>query len=235
MSDFSTKDKDKDITDLEKDIEDYCWNYRELADIEKQDIKALYLTWKKALNNKIIIEDIHKTNIRVSDDIICNNKILWKNVSKENSLHFLNCSDITIVITPKVNHVTVERSQNINLRVVKGSISGLDLIKCDNVITVLNSGSTYFIDISTSNQCSFIFCESVAKNIMITTQNSHNINFKVVADLSGITKNVYKINLGMFQEFRIYSFHLDDNEILGLYITIPEKSDMSYLVLPTNN
>ena len=211
MSDLDrAQDLDKEMQKLNEELEDYSFSIRELQEGEKQNIRNLYRLWKTSINKKIVLSDLHSTNVRVNTDIMCNKEVLWHNIKQDHTLHFLNCSDITIIINPKVNHVTIERCKNVNIRVVNGSISGIDLIKCDNVTCVFNSKTVNFMDISECTQCLFILSESVAKNIIITVTSAFNINFRIVSDTSGITKNNYKTNMNVFQSSTMYSFDSSD-------------------------
>jgi hypothetical protein len=231
----STKSKEleDDLSKLNCDIEDYCWNVRELSNDEKKDIRDLYTLWKTCLNKKIVIENVSKSNIRVThDNLTCNGKMIWSDIKSHHSLYFVNCSDITIIVTPKVNHITLDRCNNINFKCVGGSISGIDIIKCSNITSVFNSKSVYFLDISNTTQCLFILSETAAKNIMMQTTNSYDLNFKTISDVSGLTKNIYKTNMNVFQDTSIYSFHSNDNNDLSLFISV-NHSKKTYLVLPS--
>lgn len=220
MSDsVRTQDLEKEIEQLNEELEEYCWNIRELQEGEKQDIRNLYRLWKTSINKKIVISDLHKTNVRVSSDILSNKEVLWHSIKQDHSLHFLNCSDITIIVNPKVNHITIERCKNVNIRVVNGSISGIDFIKCDNVTSVFNSKNVNFMDISDCTQCLFILSERVAKDIVITVTSAFNINFRIVCSLTGITRNNYRTNMNVFQNSTMYSFKPDDKDELSLYMS----------------
>ena len=224
-------DLENELNNLNTDLNNYCWNVRELSDAEKNDIKELYKLWKSCLNKKIVIDGVNSTNIRVSDKInFSDGTVIWDDVKCHHSLHFANCSNVTIIITAKVNHITFERCTNINVRSTGGSISGIDIIKCNDITTIFESSSVYFVDISNSTGCSFILSEKIAKDIMITTTSSYNIQFKTVCDISGITKSTYKTNMNVFQNYAIYSFHMN-NDGLSLYISVPH-SDRIHLVLP---
>lgn len=206
---------EKELEQLDEELEEYCWNVRELSDLEKNDIKDLYTLWKTCLNKKIIVKDLHDTNIRVNHEIKCGTEILWTNVKIHHTLHFISCSNITIIVNPKVNHITLENCQNVNFRVVGGSISGIDIINSTNITCVFNASDVSFIDISNTTQCLFILSESVARNIMINVAHSFNLNFKTVDNLTGVTKNVYKTNMNIFSGISIYKF---DNDNLVLKI-----------------
>jgi len=222
---------EEELGKLDQELDDYCWNVRELSTDERNDIKELYKMWKTCLNKKLIIDNIQNSNIRISDKILNGGKVLWEDVKRHHSLHFLNCENVTIVISEKVNHITLERCKNVNIRSTGGSVSGIDIIKCNNVTHIFESGKIYFMDISNTTQCSFILSEEIAKDIMITTTSSFNLNFKTICSQSGVVKNRYKTNMNIFQSFAIYSFHTDDDDILSLYIVVP-NSDSFHLVSP---
>ncbi len=226
-----SKELTQKITELNDELEEYSWNVRELSENEKEDIRNLYILWKTALNKKIVIDNVHNSNVRISNNVICDKKVLWEDVKPHHSFHFVDCSDITIVINPKVNHITLERCSNVNFRSTGGSISGIDIIRSTNVTSVFSSKSVKFIDISNATQCTFILSETIAKDIMITTTNSFNLNFRVISDASGVTKNTYKTNMNIFQDSTIYSFHSNDNDTLFLHVSIP-RSRNDYDIMP---
>jgi mRNA-degrading endonuclease HigB of HigAB toxin-antitoxin module len=212
-----------DLEQLNQELEEYCWDVKELTNGEKDDIKNLYKTWKSCLNKKIIIQDLHNTNIRVIDNITYNGQILKKNIKKHHTLHFINCSDSTIIITPKVNHITLENCKNINFRSRNGSISGMDLINSNNITLIINSQTVNFIDVSNTTECMFILSESVAENLIIITTNAYNLDYRLVDDNNGTLKNTFKTNMNMFQSVSIYTFQLTNEDVLSLYI-IPNIS-----------
>lgn len=215
-----------EITKLNTEIEEYCWNVRELSQDEKNDIRDLYRLWKTSFNKKIVIDNIHNSNIRISDNVVGDGKVLWEDVKPHHSFHFIDCSNITIVINPKVNHVTLEKCNNVNFRSVGGSISGMDLINSSNITSVFNSKYINFMDISNATQCLFILSETIAKNIMITSTSSFNLNFKVIADGSGVTKSTYKTNMNVFQDSTVYRFNSSqDGDGLVLHVSIPKLGD----------
>lgn len=218
------------LAELAQDLEDYSWNIKDLNEDEKNVIKNLYKAWKTSLNQKIIIENLHNTNIRVMNNITQNSKLLWPLVEQHNTLFFTNCSNMTIIVNPKINHITLENCKNINFRTKGGSISGMDIINSSNITTIFDSHTVNFVDISNSTQCLFILSESVAKNIIMITTSSYNINFKIVADNSGVCQNTFKTNMNLFQPSAIYNFVSQDNN-LSLYITIPQTGE-GYIILP---
>jgi len=222
---------EKELGKLDQDLDDYCWNVRELSPQERDDIKELYRLWKTCLNKKLIIDNIQDSNIRISNKILNNGDVLWDDVKKHHSLHFINCQNVTIVISEKVNHITIERCSNVNIRSTGGSISGIDIIKCSNVTHIFESGNISFMDISNTTECLFILSEKIARDIMITTTCSFNLHFKTICNYSGVVKNTYRTNMNVFQSYAIYSFHLDDENNLSLYIVTP-NSDNIYLVTP---
>lgn len=221
----------EELEKLDQDLDNYCWNVRELTTDEKNDIKELYTLWKSCLNKKIVIDDLHNENIRVSNRITSRNNIIWDDIKQHHSLYFTGCSDSTIIITTKVNHITLEDCKNINIRTTGGSISGIDVINCSNVTHIFESGSIYFMDISNTTECTFILSEKIAMDIMISTTNSYNLHFKTICDNTGVTKNTYKTNMNIFQSYAIYSFHMNE-DILSLYIVMPNSNDV-HLVQPT--
>lgn len=226
-----SSDLETELNNLDNELNNYCWNVRKLSEEEKRDIKELYKIWKSCLNKKIMIDSIESTNVRVSDKInFSDGTVIWDDVKRHHSLHFINCSNATIVITAKVNHITLERCTNVNVRVTGGSISGIDIIKCSNITSIFDFSSVYFVDVSISTGCSFILSEAIAKDIMITTASSYNIQFRTVSDSTGITKNTYRTNMNVFQSYAIYSFHMNDDN-LSLYISVPD-SDRIHLVSP---
>ena len=220
-----------DVDNLNNELDNYCLNVRQLTEDEKCEIKELYKIWKSCLNKKIVIETIQHTNIRVSDKInFSDGTIIWDDIQRHHSLHFVDCSNATIVISAKVNHITFERCKNVNVRITGGSISGIDIIHCTNVTHIFESCLVYFVDISNTTECSFILSERIAKDIMITTASSFNLQFKTISDDTGIRKNIYRTNMNVFQNYAVYSFHVN-NDDLSLYIAVPH-SNILHLVLP---
>lgn len=216
-----------ELQKLDNELNEYCWNVNELTISDRQDIKELYRLWKSCLNKKIIIQNIKKGNIRVSDKITVDGNIIWNDIRKHHTLHFINCTKSTIVISEKVNHITLERCSNVNIRSTGGSISGIDTLKCNNVTHIFETGNIYFIDISNSTECEFMLSETIAKDVLITTQGSYNINFRILCRNSGVIKNKYKTSMNIFLSFSIYYFRNNEIGELALYIFNPASNKMN--------
>lgn len=181
---------------------------------QKQYIVDLFIRWKKTLNNKIIIENLMKTQIVVKDRILINGIDFGSSIGTKSTLHFINCESVRINVHSKVNHITLEGCKGMYIRTIGGSISGMDCIRCTNVSHIFDSGHVYYIDVSKSNDCKYYMPEDIALNTIISTIESMNLLFCTMADDKSI-KNKYPTNRTFFDMFKKYSFEQQD-EIVKL-------------------
>jgi hypothetical protein len=161
-----------DIIKLQEELDDLS-----ITDEQKDNIINLFKNWKTSFNRKIFIESLNKSNIRVCDRVKVNNIPYGSSVNIKSTLHFIDCNNVTINILSKVNHITLENCNNINIKTNHGSISGMDCINCSNISHVIKSGNIYYIDISNSTHCNYYISEQVALNTIISTMESMNLLF----------------------------------------------------------
>lgn len=227
---------------LNQELDDYSFNNHELSNEEKQEIITLYKIWKESLNNKIFIDNESGTHIRVKEGKIItignkNNglnesleKELFSGVNEKSTLYFANCDNVTIVISTKVAHITLDSCKNVNIKIIGGSVSGIDSIRCINVSHVFDNGDIYFIDISKSENCKFYFTEKVALSTIISTMYAYSMQFSMLSE--GKVKNTFEENKNYFDISRQFIFQKSGDDILIKDVSYKIKQCRFSQVLP---
>lgn len=219
MSD--NKNLNEKLENLTNELNTYSFDVKHLTESEKQEIKELYTILWKTYNNKIFIENIENSNIRVDKTIVINGaQYNNKNVTQESTLHFINCKNVTVIIKNKVCHITIEGCENFNIKTNGGSITGLDDIRCNHVSHVLENSSVYFLDVSNSQDCVYYISENNALNTLISSYGSPDIKIITTNPNDGKIKNKYHPTISFFEIYRIYSFERE-NDLLQLYYMTP--------------
>lgn len=135
------------------------------------------------ITNKRTIETIYLSNLKQSNSIIIN-----------------ECSNITVVIPLKINHILITKCDNIKLFYM-GCISSLDLINSNNNLIRNFKEAVYFYDIYVSSnnnlyQYKIIDSEELYNNIIYRSLYSSNNNINLY-DSRGIFEHRNRI-LNMF-------------------------------------
>lgn len=211
----------KNLENLDEELNNYSFDVKELSDTDKTEIKALYTMLWKIYSNKIFIENIQRSNIRVTEKILVNNKELHNhNVTNRTTLYFVNCKNITINITQKVCHITLENCDSVNIKTRGGAITGLDAINCKNVNHVLENSNVYLLEVSNCVGCIYYISEDNAINTIISSYGSPDIKIITTCPISGNIKNKFSPAISFFDIYRLYSFE-KKNEIIQLYYVTP--------------
>lgn len=212
----------KSIKKLDEELNKYSFDVKELSDTDKTEIKNLYTMLWKIYSNKVFIENIEKANIRITEKILINNKESYTNhvISNHTTLYFVNCKNITINITQKVCHITLENCESVNIKTRGGAITGLDAINCKNVNHVLEKSNVYLLEISNCIGCIYYISEDNALNTLISSYGSPDIKIITTCPISGNIKNKFNPAISFFEIYRLYSFE-KNNEIIQLYYVTP--------------
>lgn len=218
-----------DLANLNRELNEYSFNTQYLSDEQKKEITDFFVLLKKTMNNKIFIENIEKQNIKVNNnDIIINGNIFASNITKKNTLHFINCRNLIINIYIQVTHITLEKCENINIRTTGGSISGLDCISCNNVSHIFDNGHVYFIDISKSTCCRYYLSKPIALNTIIQTMESMDLKFFAIEN--HIVTNIFHKNNSFFDIFKKYIFK--ENNGLVQICDVSNEAKINNYILP---
>ena len=211
----------ENLESLDEELNNYSFNVKDLTDTDKTEIKELYTMLWKIYSNKIFIENIERTNIRVTEKILFNNKELNNhNVTNRTTLYFVNCKNITINITQKVCHITLENCESVNIKTRGGAITGLDAINCKNINHVLENSNVYLLEVSNCVGCIYYISEDNALNTIISSYGSPDIKIITTCPTSGNIKNKFSPSISFFDLYRLYSFE-KRNEIIQLYYVTP--------------
>lgn len=207
---------------LDNELTNYSFDIKDIAEEEKEQIKELYTLIWKSYNNKIFIENIKNSNIRINGKILVNGEEYGNyKITNKTTLHFINCKNTTVIINAKVCHITNERCENFSIKIIGGSVTGMDDIHCKHMNHILENSSVYFLDISQSQNCIFYISERNALDTTISSFDSPDITITMTNPNDGIIKNKYKPSISFFEIYRRYSFEIENDQI-QLYYLIPK-------------
>lgn len=183
---------------LEEELNDIL----SLSNQDKNTIVTMYNIWSSCLNKKIFIENVISRNIIIKDKIKIGTYLDNHNITQKSTLHFINCKNLSITIDRKVNHITIEKCKNINIKIIAGSISGIDTIKCENMNIIIKNKYVYYLDIGTSQECKINMEDELAINTVISSLNCFNIHF-ILAN----TKKMFTTNTSLLGSFNFFIFN----------------------------
>jgi len=186
----------------------------------KNTILNVFSSWKNCKDNHQYIDNLQDAKINfgynysINYSINSNDVNYNKNYDKEieinkRTLYIDNCKNLEVEITNKFNHIVLINSANINIVILDGLISGLDIIRCNNCkITIKNK--QFLVSFSNSYDCNLIvdniydfyvntdFCCNIILNLILNNKKKD-----IITNKSLFSKN----NL----------FHIDNNLLCTNY------------------
>ena len=202
---------------LDTELDAYSFDVTELSKECKDDIRDLYKALHKIYTNKIFIDDIKNSNIRITNKIFINGKESENYcVDDKTTLYFANCKHTNVVINSKVCHIVIEKCEYLNIMIRGGSITGIDDINSKHILHIFENSSVYFVDVGNSEDCTYYISEDKALNTTISSYGSHGIKIITTDPISGITINKFMPIVSFFEIYRLYQFEKNNN-LMQLY------------------
>ena len=148
-----------------------------LDDLEYMDIPN---ELKKIITNYVNSYTICKEHDKLFENIN-DKKIIIDHQIKNNktSLQIYNCKNCTIIIDRKINHITINRCENIALIINAGVISGIDIIHSGNIVCY-SRNHIYFLGCGSSHDIVMVLNEKFADNTLIQTTECFQIDIKLI-------------------------------------------------------
>ncbi len=212
---------DVELRNLDDELNMYIEHYGEFDDGQMDYIKNLFLNWKKTINKRIVLQDMNGTNygkhihvkINRLGRITVDGLDFGSTVNTRSTLHFKNCQQVIISIATKINHLTLEDCNQVNVKVIGGFVSGMDTIKCNHVSYVFDDNNVYYMDVSSSTECTYYIPEDIALRTEIITAESFNLLFCTLnVDSKSVAKR-FKKNRSLFDTFNRYAFLEQDGSV----------------------
>lgn len=202
---------DIDVEKLKDELE-----FVNLSDDDKKKIIEQYILYKVCFSKKLFIDNHSDTNIRIYDGVYKLDKgkkeYLFNEVKMDTSLHFTNCNNTTIIVGSKVNHITLEKCNNVSVKIIGGSITGIDTINCVDMNYMFDDNDIYFMDFSGSTTCNIYISEKIAANTTIITMYSLFINIFVLNKSSSVYK-ILKLNQNYLNTIGNYTFRYVNDKL----------------------
>jgi len=206
---------EKDLTKLEEELE--------FVDLDKKDKEAVinvYRSWKTCFDYQIIISNIRnpnkRTRVDIKDSVYIDGVETYKNISKRSTIFFSECENLNISLISKVNHVIIERSNNINLKTFGGIIGGIDVLHSRNINFIVTKEDIFYISFGDVYMSNTYIDKSLALNTLISTLQCNSLNFVHMID--SILENVkYVTNTSIFGGLYMMMFIKNDTGLVELH------------------
>lgn len=141
-------------------------------------LNNIFNSWTKCYNNHIFIENKCNDTI-VIDDMMYNNEI--KDYYSNKTFYIENTSNSIIYINTKINHLILNKCNNITLIINSTFISGLDIFHSNDVYIFnnvsikseysFNFGENFTINVN-ADETEITLCINVIYNLIINKLNS---------------------------------------------------------------
>ena len=191
---------------LKKELDDILF----LNDDEKNTIINIYSSWNICKNNHQYIKNINNSTIIFDDNYIINDNILnYDEIMDTNkrTLYIDNCYNLEIKVNNKFNHIILINCSNINITLLEGLITGIDLLHCNGVNLLIRLNKIFNINFGYSSDCQIIFDKYSSSDICIITSYCVNIKFILVNTNNNFKK--YITNRSLFST--INNYIIDNN------------------------
>lgn len=148
-------------------------SFEELENIDiDNDLKTILInyvaSYNTCKNNIEYIENLEKEKM-----IICETP---KKTIHKKSIFISRCKNCIFTLNNKINHITLEKCNNIILIVNDGLISGIDILHSHNV-TCLVPKPIYFFGCGTSSNITLILKK---ENMLIDYTNCYKMNIRLL-------------------------------------------------------
>ena len=188
----------------------------DVNDSIKENIINIYNSYMTVKNNHIYIENDHHDFIAIGRGIMMNNQTKNNIVDSTKTIFLSNCSDIRIIFGKKINHIVIEKCNNIVIRIMRGLISGIDIINSTNINLVVDDDNIYNLNCGKSDNCECLIKKKIAETTLLSTIDCHNISLSV-NDPENMSNIIFKTNESLFSSSNgliLYKFEQNNNRLL---------------------
>lgn len=184
------------MDNLKKELNDIL----NLDDSIKDTLMNIYNSWNICKNNHQYIENIENANLTFNSN---QETDLYKK-----TLYIENCTNLNIEVYNKFNNIILVNSSYININILGGLITGLNIIHCNNVNLIIKLIKIPNINFEYAHDCNITL-----ENIDIAHDNLRiNTNYCVNIIINISYNNIYKsyvTNKSLFS--KINYFIIDSN------------------------
>lgn len=138
-------------------------------------LNNIFTSWTKCYNNHVFIEDKNNDTILIDDTSNNNNEFTSK------TFYIENTNNAVVYINTKINHLILNKCNNITLIINATFISGLDIFHSNNIYILnnvsckseysFNFGENFTININ-SDKTEITLCINIIYNLIINKLNS---------------------------------------------------------------
>jgi hypothetical protein len=181
----------------------------------KKTIINIFKSYLTVKNNHIYIENDHNDFIAIGKNIIMRNQQKNNIINKKKTIYLLKCSNINIVIGKKINHIIIDKCNNVTIRILNGLISGIDIINSKDINLVVDN-NIYNLNCGKSDNCECLIKKSIAGTTLISTLECYNIKL-LINDINSESNIIFKTNQSLFSSsdgLILYKFEQTNNKLL---------------------
>jgi len=191
-------------------------NNLEVNNSLKETIINIYNSYMTVKNNHIYIENDHHDFIAIGSGIMMQNQKKNNIIDTSKTIFLSNCSDIKIIFGKKINHIIIDKCNNITIRIMRGLISGIDIINSTNINLIVDNNNIYNLNCGKSNNCDCFIKKNIAGTTLISTMDCHNIKLSI-NDPNNTSNIIFKTNESLFSSsdgLILYKFEQNNNTLL---------------------
>jgi hypothetical protein len=193
------------------ELEDFDY----LDDDTKTILTNVFNSWLRCKNKHLFIENVNNSIIKIGRVLEINGKKYEKEHIPKNATIFIsNCNNSNIKITDKFNHLIILKCDNTNVYISHGLISGIDIIRSNNITCDVKFSKIYYLACCYSDTFTLHIDENIANNMMLTTSNSYKVIFKLH---TGLETKEYITNMSLFPELTYYSINKNVANVMMIY------------------
>ena len=160
----------------------------------------VFKSWKACLDNQIIISNQKAPSfIKIDDNIMINGVEMHTDISNKSTILFSSCENLNIYVGKKINHIIIERSNNINLKFVSGLIGGIDVLHSNNINFDIINQDIFYISFGAVSKANMHIEARLALNTLISSLHTSYLTFIV-------DKHRYITNLPFYEDLCMLMF-----------------------------
>jgi len=153
----------------------------QLDDKTREELENLCTSWLQCSKQKIFLENLSRLNLEIREDGIYNGReLMYPDISSKNTIFLQNCRSLTLKLNIKINHLTLLKCDDIRVIPSESPISGIDIISCNNITTIVFENSLNYLDTSNSTDCHYLIDSDKLTQTVINTMGCYKLSFTIV-------------------------------------------------------
>ena len=148
------------------------------------ELENIFYSWKICKDNHIFIENVYNTTLNFGEKYEINSVQYEYDNNNKRTIYIDKCDNLIITLSKKFNHFVLINSNNIELNINEGLISGIDIIHCKNINVNIKNNKINLTSFEYSDFCTLALDNLTSKNIYINTNFCYDIKFNIILSRS---------------------------------------------------